>query len=196
MTTPENRASLLAIKEESIIEKPLRTETQPSSNVHKAWVEAIDANWPQLSRAAFKALGAHEDAVLNPELVSETDLQERFQFRKSDVRLYILNMGTQSDIKAAFSFFQVGKAIETEEPRKQHEEQFYDVTRLQLLQVYVAIHALLDMSTKVGKGRRRLIGGRKKERLSEPTDKKTFLMLDKLMRQRPYKGGPLMAVRH
>jgi len=64
------------------------------------------------------------------------------------------------------------------------------------LQVYVAIHALLDMSTEVGKRRRRLIKGRKKERLSKPTDEKTMLMLDKLMRQRPYKGGPLMTVKH
>ena len=149
-----------------------------------------------MSRAAFKALEPQEDMVLNPELVSKTDLQERFQFRKSDIRLYILNMGTQSDIKAAFSFFQVGQTIETEESKKQHDEQFYDVTRLQLLQLFVAIHALLDMSTKVGKRRRRLIGGRRKERLSEPADKKTVLMLDKLMRQKPYKGGPLMTVRY
>src|SRR3989344_1066607 len=109
MATPENRASLLVRIEESIMEKPLRTGAQPSSNVHKAWVEAIDTNWPQLSRAAFKALESQEDAVLSPELVSKTDLQERFQFRKADIRLYILNMGTQSDIKAAFSFFRLVK---------------------------------------------------------------------------------------
>jgi len=195
MLTPENRASLLVRREESIIEKPLRTGAQPSSNVHKAWVEAININWPQLSRDAFKNLKSQEDQVLSPELVSKTDLQERFHFRKSGIRLYILNMGTQSDIKAAFSFFQVGKALEIEEPRKQHEEQFYDVTRLQLFQVYVVIHALLDMTTKVGR-RRRLIKGRKKERLSKPTDEKTMLMLGKLMRQKPYRGGPLMTVRY
>lgn len=197
MTTPDRRLETHPRTEPKRLQltQPQRTETNPISNLHKTWLQRIENDWPQLCVKALEELSSREDAVLTVPNTNEADLDERFQFRKSDIRLYIINMGTQSDIRAMFNYFEVGTAVEVEEPRKQHEEEFFDVTRLELLQTYVAIHTLLDMSVRVGKNKRKLRKGVRPKKKNVPSDERTLQMLDRLMRQKPYKGGPLMTVK-
>lgn len=170
---------------------PETKSTEPGWD--QAWIEDVRLHWPAFRHLAIQVYMARtEPAEINLLPENGESLDEQFTLTKSQIREKVIRMRGK-DLRHLYNHFEIGQ----ETGRTESNEPVFNITRKQMLQLYIGAFAhkylvleypmlkiedFYPMQSSPTNGRR-----------YEETPK--FDRLDKMTREEPFRGGPLLNAR-
>lgn len=169
---------------------PSRTDRKPTRGFESKWINSVTSRWPVYRKVAIEWLAArptfHEGVDLL--LFDEKSLNEEFTLSKSEIRT-MLKIKRKDDAMYTYRYFALGREI----GKDVNQSAILSITRRELLQLYIATYARKYMNWQVQEGS--FVRRTYSVRVQNDDEDGTFDRLDRLMKEKPEHGGPLMTVR-
>ena len=165
------------------ISLPRRTGMNPKHGIDRMWLSTVTSDWPTFREAAIDWLATRPGSTAVDLLsLDDRSLNEEFTLLKSEIRRKILKVRESKDVQNVHHFFILGEKV----GEGVTQESILRITRREMLQLYIIVYARKYLIWKY---------------LETPapdvnTDESSlFDHIDKIMRAKPYRGGPLLNVR-
>lgn len=162
---------------------PPRTDNNPGV-FDRGWIDEINFNWPTFRTVALELLSTRTDSPnINLLPITESDLYNEFILPKPVLRDEIINMRGK-DLRYIYRYFALGKEIGSDD----NQEPLLRIKRMEMLQLYIAAFARKYLLLK------HAVPEVQYTELSYE-ESSAFAYLNRLMRTKPERGGPLLNAR-
>jgi len=175
---------------------PKRTEKSPSGVTDRIWVNGFTSNWTHFRDTAIDWLATRGPAEIDLLLFDNKSLNEEFRLSKPAIRKNVLRIRKMEDLRDVYRFFSLGREV----GKNEIGETILSITRKELLQLCIAAYSRKYLLLQ----RRNQLASNTASNLSSESswgvnpaaavdENEFFAHVDKIMRMKPERGGPLFS---